>query len=239
MNAGGGGIDSIIFGSAVSAANFNIVNGNTVQVACFAAGTRIGTETGPIRVENLAVGDMVVTEDGRAEPIVWLGSRAIDCARHPKPETVWPVCIAAGAFGAGYPARDLWLSPDHAVFVNGVLAPIKLLINGTSIAQVKRSAVSYYHVELPCHEVIRAEGMAVESYLDLGDRMDFSGDAKTPRLFPDFGARLKPDAAWAWQTRGAAPLVMAGEELARAKAVVAANAPRWDLSPARAVPVPF
>ncbi len=224
VNAGSGGIDSIIFGSAVSAANFNIVNGNTVQVACFAAGTRIETAAGPVAVEDLAVGAVVVTEDGRAEPIVWIGSRSIDCERHPKPETVWPVRVSSGAFGAGLPERDLFLSPDHAVFVNGVLVPVKLLINGTSIAQVKRTTVTYYHVELPRHDVIRAEGLPVESYLDTGDRADFGGDVI--RLFPDFAARFAPGAAAAWETRGAAPLVMAGRELAAVKRVVAAHARR-------------
>ena len=71
-----------------------------------------------------------------SEPIVWLGSRTVDCAKHPHPETVWPVRVSAGAFGANGPVRDLYLSPDHAVFVNGVLIPVKLLINGTSITRV-------------------------------------------------------------------------------------------------------
>ena len=185
---------------------------------------------------NLAAGDLVITADGRAEPIGWIGSRAVDCERHPKPETVWPVRVSSGAFGAGLPERDLWLSPDHAVFVNNVLVPVKLLINGTSIAQVKRTSVTDYHVELPRHEVIRAEGLPVESYLDTCDRADFGGDVT--RLFPDFAARLAPDAALAWETRGAAPLVMSGEESAGAKAVIAANTPRWDLLSVKLLPRP-
>jgi antigen 43 len=72
--------------------------------------------------------------------------------------------------------------------------------------------VTYYHVELPEHAVILAEGMAVESYLDVGDRGDFA-DQDVVRLFPDFGARLAGDAATMWETRGAAQLVMAGERL--------------------------
>ncbi len=211
VNAGGGGIDSIIFGSAVSAANFNIVNGNTVQVACFAAGTRIGTQAGLVAVEELAVGDLVVTKSGRAEPIKWIGSRAVNCARHPSPQTVWPVRVEAGAFGQGLPVRDVYLSPDHAVFVDGVLVPVKLLVNGTTISQVKRDRVTYYHVELPHHEVIGAEGLPVESYLDTGDRADFGGDAI--RLFPDFTARLAFDTAAVWETRGVAKLVLGGDRL--------------------------
>ena len=97
-------------------------------MACFAAGTRIATEDGPVAVESLRVGDRVSLASGGSERIVWVGSRRVDCARHPAPETVWPVRVSAGAFGPGAPVRDLYLSPDHAVFVDNVLVPVKLLI---------------------------------------------------------------------------------------------------------------
>jgi len=105
------------------------------------------------------------------------------------------------------------------VFVNDVLVPVKLLVNGTSIVQVRLDGVTYYHVELPRHAVILAEGLPAESYLDLGDRANFEG-GETIRLFPDFAARLAPDTAMAWETRGAAPLVMAGEQLEAARRAV-------------------
>ena len=197
----------------------------TVDVACFATGTRIGTATGMVAVEALAVGDMVVTTDRGCQPVVWIGSREVDCEAHPKPESVWPVRVRAGAFGAGLPGRDLWLSPDHAVFARGVLVPVKLLINGVTIAQVKRPKVTYYHVELPEHCVILAEGLTVESYLDSGDRMNFS-DGPALRLFPDFSSRLGSETATLWETRGAAPLVLAGPRLAAARGAVMARAAR-------------
>jgi hypothetical protein len=225
-SAGAGGVDQIIFASAVSAAGFSIVNNDTVQVACFAEGTLIGTENGPVAVEALAVGDHVITNDGMCQPIVWIGSRAVNCKRHPRPATVWPVRVRAGAFGPGRPVRDLFLSPDHAVFVNGVLVPAKLLINGTSIAQLKRAAISYYHVELRRHEVILAEGLTVESYLDLGDRSNFHRSGDTIRLFADFASRLAPETAQVWQTRGAARLVMTGEALDAARRGVMEYPPR-------------
>jgi hypothetical protein len=223
-DSGHGGTDQIIFGSGIGTSGFTIVNNNTIQVACFAAGTRIATETGPIAVEDLHVGDHVVTADGAHEPIVWIGQRTVNCRTHPNPETVWPVWISAGAFGENVPVRDLYLSPDHAVFVNGVLVPVKLLINDSTIAQLKRNRVTYYHVELPRHAVILAEHLTVESYLDIGDRANFQ-DTTTIRLVPDFLARLAPDTALAWETRGAAPLVMAGGALDEVRTVVATNAP--------------
>ena len=190
------------------------------QMACFAAGTLIETVHGPVAVEALKVGDQVVTLHGGAGQIVWVGERSVDCTRHPQPDTVWPVRIAVGAFGPGLPGRDLFLSPDHAVFVNGVLVPAKLLINRTSVVQVKRDRVMYYHVELPEHAVILAEGLTVESYLDVGDRANFNADNGTIRLFPDFEARLVPETALVWEMRGAAPLVMTGSELEAARQAV-------------------
>jgi len=102
--------------------------------------------------------------------------------------------------------------------VNGVFIPVKLLVNGTSITQVKRDQIAYFHVELPRHAVILAEGLPVESYLDLGDRADFVNGGETIRLFPDFSAR---HAAITWETKGAAPLVMAGEKLMATRAMIA------------------
>jgi hypothetical protein len=212
-NAGAGEIDTIIFASAIDAGGFSIVNGNTL-VACFAAGTRIETADGPVAVENLRVGDRVATVEGDIEPIVWIGQREVNCHAHPNPATVWPVRVRAGAFGENVPLRDLYLSPDHAVFVNDVLVPVKLLIDGTTIAQVRHDQVRYFHVELARHAIILAEGLTVESYLDAGDRTNFQQAGETIRLFPDFNARLAPETALLWETRGCAELLLAGDRLA-------------------------
>ena len=111
---------------------------------CFRAGTRILTEHGEIAVENLLVGDLVRTgPDGAAAPIIWIGRREVDCARHTRPNRVWPVRVAAHAFGPGRPRTDLFLSPDHAVYLNDVLIPIRELIDGRSIARVPVDRVVY------------------------------------------------------------------------------------------------
>jgi hypothetical protein len=198
----------------------------TGTVACFASGTRLATPHGEVAVERLAVGDELRTVLGGSGEIVWIGTRTVDCAHHPRPETVWPVWVAADAFGTGTPARTLYLSPDHAVYVDGVFVPVKLLVNGTTVRQVRQRLVTYYHVELPRHDVILAEGLTVESYLELGagevdGRANFDG-GETIRLFPDFGAHLAPNAVLAWEALAAAPLVVTGPELAAARATVAA-----------------
>jgi autotransporter passenger strand-loop-strand repeat protein len=232
--SGGGNVQTLTFAGTTIGGTLALVGDNAggeELIACFAAGTRIATDRGQVPVEALEVGDRVATHDGGYERAVWLGRRVVNCAQHPSPETVWPVRVAAGAFGPGLPARDLFLSPDHAVFVSGVLVPVKLLVNGTSIVQTRRPSVTYHHVELPGHAVILAEALPVESYLDTGDRANFHDGAAPIRLFPDFAGRLRPDAALIWEARGAARLVLTGAKLAAAKRVVRRHAQR--LAPSR------
>jgi hypothetical protein len=189
----------------------------TDTVTCFAAGTRIATETGERTVQSLRIGDRVRTVSGELRPITWIGSRTLDCARHPNPVAVRPVRVRAGAFGLGLPHRDLFLSPDHAVFVSGVLAPIKYLIDGVAIVQTRRNRVSYFHIELATHDVLLAEGLPAESYLDTGDRHCFA-DTGVMRLHPDFGARR---ADLVWEAAGYAPLVITGPKIAEIRDLIA------------------
>jgi hypothetical protein len=156
--------------------------------ACYRAGTRVSTGKGEVAVESLAIGDLVITVSGEVKPVKWIGYRRVDCSRHPDPGLVWPVRVRAGAFGDRLPHSDLWLSPDHAVFVDDVLIPIKHLINGAAIAQVPMREVTYYHVELPRHDVLIAEGLPAESYLDTGNRCTFANGGGAVTLHPVFDA---------------------------------------------------
>jgi hypothetical protein len=152
--------------------------GSDITVACFAAGTRILTDRGELPVEHLLPGNLVLARvgDGQAalRPVVWIGHRRIDCRRHANQADAWPVRVRAGAFGARQPHRDLWLSPDHAVFAAGVLIPIRRLINAATVVQEPVASVTYWHVELARHHMILAEGLPCESYLDTGNRGAFS-----------------------------------------------------------------
>jgi|GEM_PF-6482260 len=172
---------------------------------CFAAGTEILTARGPTAVEDLVVGTLVPTmQVGQLRRIRWIGHREVRPARHCDPAAVTPIAVVADAFGTGRPMRDLVLSPDHAVFVDGVLIPVRHLVNGATIRPRPVDAVTYFHVELgdaigtPVHGVLLAEGLTCESFLDTGNRDAFA-DSPAPQLHPDFARRV-------WDATACAPL---------------------------------
>ena len=177
-----------------------------VTMPCFAIGTLIMTVHAEVPVELLREGNLIVTASGKLKKVRWIGLRHIDCLRHAKPRDVWPVRVLAGAFGGGLPKRELWLSPDHAVFVGGVLIPVRYLINGRTIVQKRVAEVTYYHVELATHDVILAEGLPCESYLDTGNRSDFENGNTTIELHPTFArgvwAVLPAVPSWCWKASG-------------------------------------
>jgi T5SS/PEP-CTERM-associated repeat protein len=210
--AGGGTIGTLGFASTVLAMEAATTAGALVYdvVPCFAAGTRIAAGRGEVAVENLIEGEHVPVMGGSTKPIIWIGHRTIDCSKHPSPEKVWPVRVCAAAFGSGRPYRDLWLSPDHAIFIGDVLIPVKHLINGSSISQVPVATINYYHVELTEHAVVLAEGLPTESYLDTGDRANFANGGGAMMLYPDFCSRV-------WDAEGFAPLVVTGPALDSAR----------------------
>ena len=190
-----------------------------VALACFAAGTCLWTERGAVAVETLAVGDLVITADGGLAPITWTGLRRVECGRHREPAGVLPVRISAHAFGDGLPGRDLFLSPDHAVYAEGVLIPVKHLIDGALIRQVTVAHVTYVHIELSHHQLVLAEGLPVESYLDAGDRAGFSG-GPVVALHPEWG-KHRGDVAMFSEALAYAPLRVTGAEVDRVRAKLA------------------
>jgi hypothetical protein len=138
-----------------------------------------------VPVERLRIGDRLLTADGPPGAVIWIGHRRLDCRRHPDPELVWPIRIAAGAFAPGLPARDLLVSPDHGVWVAGALIPARLLVNHRSISQARATGmVTYFHVELARYALLLAEGVPAESYLDNGNRAIFD-NAELTALHPD------------------------------------------------------
>jgi hypothetical protein len=160
-----------------------------LSTVCYVRGTMIRTPAGEQPIETLRSGMQVITlVDGEEIPqtVTWLGHRRISLAGHPQPETVAPIRIERDAFADGMPRRDLMVSPDHAIFVDGMLICAKQLVNGTTIRQERDGrAVHYYHVELDQHAILLAEGLPAESYIDTGNKGFFANSGSPLVLHPD------------------------------------------------------
>ncbi len=163
------------------------------DIACFLRGTLIWTEWGEVPVEDLVIGDEVVILTGEARPIKWIGHRAYDGRFVTANRNVLPILIEAGALADRVPTRDLFVSPEHALYIDGALVPAGLLVNGATIRQVESvERLEYFHIELDTHEVILAEGMPAESFVDCDNRFMFQNGDEFARLYPG-------DARPAWE----------------------------------------
>jgi O-antigen biosynthesis protein len=153
---------------------------------CYCRGTLILTERGEIRIEDLAIGDMVVTISGAAKPIKWIGRRSYAGPFITGNRAVLPIVVRAGALAPDIPARDLWVSPRHALLLDGVFVPTELLVNGQTIFQAEAvDQVDYFHLEFEAHEVILAEGTPAESYVEYDNRHGFHNAHEFAALYPD------------------------------------------------------
>ncbi len=174
---------------------------------CYAKGTSILTPDGEKKVEDLTEGDQVVVAGDPAHqsrPVKWIGQRNIDLARHPRPELAAPVRIRRNAMGPHLPRRDLLVSPDHCLFVDGKLIPAVMLVNDMTIVQeLHHASIHYFHVELDRHCILLAEGLPAESYLDTGNRAYFANAGLAMLLHPEFRVN---DSLLTWQDDACAPL---------------------------------
>ncbi|MGO4854344.1 Hint domain-containing protein [Phaeovulum sp. W22_SRMD_FR3] len=144
---------------------------HSMGIPCFATGTRIDTPTGPRRVETLRAGDLVLTADRGAQPLIWAGSSHFDAAALAARPQARPIRIRAGALGNDH---DLTVSAQHAVWVpdsragpdGGLVRAGHLARRGYRGVRVMRGArdIGYHHFLLPAHALVRANGLWAESF---------------------------------------------------------------------------
>ncbi len=163
-----------------------VTNDGASYVTCFLEGTLIATPEGEVPVEALAIGGLVTTLDGSARPVRWIGRRTI-ATRFADPRRQLPVRIAAGALGGGLPRRDLLVSPDHALLLDGLLVQAGALAGqpGIATAQDLPERVTYYHIELADHALVLAEGAAAETFVDNATRARFDNHDEFLALYGD------------------------------------------------------
>jgi hypothetical protein len=142
-------------------------NGNAGhgQNGCFFPGTRIKTTEGEINIEDLRIGDNVLTASGEAKPIKFIGRSKVSRRR----TGPWngPVKISRFAIDGKAPHSDLYVSAGHAIYVDGILIPAGNLVNGVTIVADDRPellSLTLFNIELDTHEAILAEGLAVETF---------------------------------------------------------------------------
>lgn len=137
-------------------------------------------------IESLKIGDLVMTSTGIAIPIRWIGRRSYSRAALWTNPKVLPILIRADALAAGVPRRDLWVSPEHGMYVGDVLIPAGLLVNGISILREDDlDVLTYFHLEFDRHMLIYAEGAAAESFVDDESRDMFENAAQYRVLYPN------------------------------------------------------
>lgn len=178
-NGGGGegaddlfGVESLQFANGTFAPD---------AVPCFLRGTRVLTRTGYRPVEALRVGDELQTLNHGWLPLRWIGHRKMAPYQGRSADPATPVRIKPGALGPGLPARDVWVSPDHALFFRYHLIPAKALVNGVSIVRDYGIAdIEYFHLLLDHHAVIFSEGLPTESYVPSENLHQFENDETCP-----------------------------------------------------------
>ncbi len=172
-------------------------SGYDITVACFLPGTHVLTARGEVAAGDVEIGDRLITLSGAAKPVKWIGRRSYSASVVASDPQVAPVLVRQGALADCLPTRDLYLSPCHALYVDGVLIEAGHLVNGVSVVRVDaEAAVDYVNFELEDHEVIFVEGVAAETGAGPGNRAAYDNALEYARLYPDeVQGQLKPDCA--------------------------------------------
>ncbi len=168
------------------------------SIVCFTPGTTITTPTGPTLIEDLNIGDLIITADNGLQAIRWIGRKTISGARMEAHPHLRPVTIKAHALGANKPEKDLTVSPQHRMFIKSkqaqlmygsceVLIPAKGLLNDQTITlDFKRKSVEYIHILFDKHELIQANGVWSESFHPSKATLDGLGNAARDELLEIF-----------------------------------------------------
>ncbi|MBV7409142.1 Hint domain-containing protein [Maritimibacter sp. DP1N21-5] len=166
---------------------------------CFTRGTLIETPHGPRRVEDLRVGDEVLTLDDGPQRLRWIGSRRLSLDHAAPDDPLRPVRIRADAIAPGVPSRDMLVSPMHRVLLGGrqaqlflgldeVLAAARHLVNGETIHTDAGSEVEYFHLLFDRHQILISMNLRSESFYPGGVGLHGFGDQTRDEvltLFPE------------------------------------------------------
>ena len=168
---------------SITFSGLSSVIGNSQNVVCYAKGTLILTKQGFVPIENIKAGDKIVTKGKiynskfiktdsalKIEPVVWASKFKVKNLN----SKTRPICIKKNTFSKNYPFKDLYVSPNHSLLLNGKMVLAKNIVNGETIYQDNEcDNVEYYHLECEDHSAIVANGILAESYLEAENRNAF------------------------------------------------------------------
>lgn len=166
-------------------------------IPCFTPGTLIATPRGEKPVEDLQLGDRVITRDNGLQEIRWIGHRGLGAQDLQNAPHLKPVLIRAGALGHGLPERDMLVSPQHRLLLNSeraalyfeereVLAAAKHLTGMEGVDQVEASGTTYIHFMFDQHEVVLSNGAWTESFQPGEQVLDGMGAEQRDEIFDLF-----------------------------------------------------
>ncbi|GAB2716440.1 Hint domain-containing protein [Halomonas garicola] len=159
------------------------------DLICFAAGTLIATPQGEVAVEDLSIGDEILTASGASVKVKWIGRQTVHngALANLLADTTRPVRIQKDALAAGVPNCDLTVTSSHGIVIDGLVINASVLVNNDTIDYVPLSELaessSYYHIETEGHEVILANGAEAETYIDYVDRQAFDNHGEYVELY--------------------------------------------------------
>lgn len=178
-------------------------DGRDGVITCFLSGSLIRTSRGAVEVEHLTIGDSVAVFGPDGEPrgwraVTWIGQgHATVRSDLPDDEAGWPVRIRRHALAENVPQKDLLVTSEHCLLLDGHFIPARMLVNGVSILYDRGfTSYDYWHVEVAPHSIIEADGVLTESYLDTGNRRGFTFQV----------GRWAEEASFCWEKDAAAPL---------------------------------
>lgn len=183
---------------------------NIQHVPCFTPGTLIDTIDGAVAVEDLRIGQQVLTRDNGFQTVRWIGRKVVGTAQLRANPRLQPVRIAKGALGSGLPLRDMIVSPQHRMLVSGrraelffgeteVLVAALHLVGQPGIERLSCDHVIYLHVMFDAHEIILGDGAWTESFQPGQQTLSGLDAAQRAELFAIFPELRHPEGCTSWE----------------------------------------
>jgi len=175
-------------------------------MTCFAYGTKIKTNRGDVRIEELQPGDKVLTRDNGYQPLRRISECALTARQQLDNPHLRPVMVQVGAFGDNLPVRDTVMSPNLRLTVieasqgilareNETLVPLKHLVDHKGVQQIDTMQVTYFHLGFARHQVVAANGLWAEVFQPNDRSLGVIGNAQrleALELFPELAQHCRP-----------------------------------------------